>query len=205
MSFIREKSANVKAGNTLALPKSTQIEIFLQAIYWCLTCICYFISHFWTKQVFSLYHFNILLGYACLPGSSGQRYKWSDWHFMERSRCPKRYFFLLVNLTPNFRCSCDSGRKLGLVHFRKDFWDCYKVYGGVGNWPIPHPRVASNDTRNNWGTHFGSSSLLAWPKFMPFIMTRNALFQIKVLSSLLQLRWAGLSEALYLVSWLLYV
>ena len=114
--------------HTLVLTKSTLIEIFLQAIYWCLTCICYFISNFWNKQVFSLYNFNILLGYACLPGSSGQRCKWSDWHFMERSRCPKRYFFLLVNLLPNFRCNCSSRRKLGLVHVRKDFWDCYKVW-----------------------------------------------------------------------------
>ena len=79
-------------------------------------------------KVFSLDNFNVLLGYACLPGSSGQRYKWSDWHFMERSRCPKRYLFLLVNLLPNFRCNCGSRRKLGLVHFRRDFWDCYKVW-----------------------------------------------------------------------------
>ena len=37
-------------------------------------------------------------------------------------------------------------KKLGLVNFRKDVWDCY--YG-----------LPSKDPRTNCGTHFGSSSL----------------------------------------------
>lgn len=64
----------------------------MPAIYWCFTCICYFILHFWTKCSHWITSINVLLGYACLPGSSGQWYKWPDWHFMERYWCPKRYF-----------------------------------------------------------------------------------------------------------------
>ena len=49
-------------------------------------------------------------------------------------------------------------KKLGLVDFRKDVWDCYKGTGG--KWPIVDQRVPGRDPRNNCGTHFGSSSLL---------------------------------------------
>lgn len=89
--FHRRKPADVKAGKTLALPKHTLTRILVPAIYWWFTCICYFILHFWTKCSHWIISLNILLGYACLPGSSGQWYKWPDWHFMERSWCPKRY------------------------------------------------------------------------------------------------------------------
>ena len=78
--------------DTLALPKHTLTRILVPAIYWCFTGICYFILHFWTKCSHWIISINILLGYACLPGSSGQWYKWPDWYFMERSWCPKRYF-----------------------------------------------------------------------------------------------------------------
>ena len=44
--------------------------------------------------------------------------------------------------------------KLGQVNFRKNF------FRGGKNWPIADRRVPSNDSRNNCGTYFGSSSLL---------------------------------------------
>ena len=47
---------------------------------------------------------------------------------------------------------------MGRVNFRKDFWDYYQ--GQAKNWPIADQRVPNADPRNNWGTHFGSSSFL---------------------------------------------
>ena len=40
----------------------------------------------------------------------------------------------------------ETRRKLGRVHFRKDFWDGY--WGQWKNWPIADQHVRSNDPRS---------------------------------------------------------
>ena len=52
----------------------------------------------------------------------------------------------------------ETRRMLARVNFRKDVRECY--WGEEQKWPIADQCIHSNDPRNNYGTHFGSSSLI---------------------------------------------
>ena len=63
-----------------------------------------------------------------------------------------------VALTAN--CTLKTRGRLGRIIFWKDFWICCQ--GQKKKWPIADRRVSSDNPKNNFGTHFVSSSLLGF-------------------------------------------